>query len=155
MDWIFENFQNYRVSVAFKTQNTMSLEEISCLLRPVSRILHSKMEDCDRFDKSGVYKIHCDGCDNFYFWQTVNFVKQYKNHASTSKNNKLERLNVTWHLLENGLTLNNIEGNLNVLQIFNKDNIMNAWEELYIFNKERKDRDKLINKQVNFYSYFP
>jgi hypothetical protein len=124
--------------VAFKTQNTMS------------RILHSKIEDCNRFDKSGVNKISCNDCDNFYDGQTVNFVKRYKNHVYAWKNNKPESSNIAKHLLENGHTLSNIENNLNVLKICKKDNIMNAWEELFIFKEKCKDRDKLINEEVHF-----
>jgi hypothetical protein len=52
--------------------------------------------------------------------------------------------------LVNGHTLSNIENNLNVLKIWKKGNIMNAWEELFIFKEKCKDRDKLINEQVHF-----
>ncbi|OLY42608.1 hypothetical protein PEB0149_000040 [Bartonella apis] len=55
-------FKKYGVSIAYRTQNTMS------------KILHPKIEDCNKFDTSGIYKINCDDCDSFYIGQTVNFV---------------------------------------------------------------------------------
>jgi hypothetical protein len=135
---IANRFKKYGVSVAFKTQNTMS------------KILHPKIENCDKFDRPGVYKISCNDCNNFYVGQTVNFVKRYKNHVSAWKNKKPERSNVAKHLLENGHTLGKIEDNLNILHICKKGNVMNAWEELFIYKEKCKDRNKLINEHVNF-----
>jgi hypothetical protein len=43
-----------------------------------------------------------------------------------------------------------IQNNLNVLKICMKGNTMSAWNELFIFKEKSKDRDKLINEQVNF-----
>ena len=77
-------------------------------------------------------------------------MKRYKNHISAWKNEKPERSNVAKHLLEDGHNIGNIEENLKIMRSCKKGNIMNAWEELYIFKEKCKDRDKLINEQVNF-----
>lgn len=71
---ITNQFKKYGLSIAFKTQKNMST------------ILHSKIEDCGKFDKPGVYQISCNGCNNFYIGQTVNFTKRSKINVSGWKN---------------------------------------------------------------------
>lgn len=131
-------FKKFNVKVAFKTNNNLS------------SILCPKIENHYMYNKSGVYKISCDDCDNYYIGQTVNFNKRFKNHMSAWKNNKPERSNVAKHLLDNKHKLKCIENNLSILQLCNKGNTMNAWEELFIYREKCKDRNKLINEHVNF-----
>ena len=131
-------FKKHGVSIAYRTQNTLS------------RILHPKIENCNKFEASGIYKINCNDCDNFYIGQTVNFVKRFKNHVSAWKNEKPERSNVAQHLLQNGHSLGNIEDNLCILKNCKKGHVMNAWEELYIYKEKCKNRNKFINEQINF-----
>jgi predicted GIY-YIG superfamily endonuclease len=135
---IANKFKKYGVSVAFKTQNNMS------------RILHPKIEDSNKYNSSGIYKINCNDCEKFYIGQTVNFGKRYKNHASAWRNNKPERSNVAKHLLENDHTLGKIEENMEIIKNCKKGYIMDAWEELFIYKEKCQDRKKLINEQVNF-----
>lgn len=135
---IANRFKKYGMSVAFRTQNT------------IGKILHPKIEEQNKFDTGGIYKINCNSCDKFYIGQTVNFIKRFKNHISAWKNKKPERSNVAKHLIEEGHDIGNIEDNLEIIKCCKKGNIMNAWEELYIFKEKHKNRDKLINEQVNF-----
>ena len=135
---IANRFKKFNVKVAFKTNSTLC------------NMLNSNIENCNKFNRSGIYKINCNDCDNYYIGQTVNFTRRFKEHMSACRNKKPDRSNVAKHLLDCNHTLDNIDNNLNILQVCNKGNIMNAWEELYIYREKCKNRDKLINEHVNF-----
>ena len=131
-------FKKYNVSLAFKTCNTLG------------SILHPKIENENKYNRSGVYQINCNDCDMSYIGQTVNFNKRFKNHVSAWKNKKPERSNVAKHLLNNNHKLQSIDENVDVLKFCTKGKLMTAWEDLFIYRCKIENRVKLINEQVNF-----
>ena len=95
--------------------------------------------------KSGIYQISCDDCNEIYIGQTKRTIKtRFKEHISHIKYNRPTKSAVASHTLKNGHLNISIE-NLSLLKASNDQYQLDAWESLYI--NKHKQRIMNINEE--------
>jgi hypothetical protein len=94
----------------------------------------SKKEDGQ---KSGVYEISCENCEDVYIGQTIRrFETRDKEHSEAIKNNMLSKSSVADHCYNN----RHKRGDGKLIKSVNDPHLLDAWESLYI-----NTRDNLMN----------
>lgn len=104
----------------------------------------------DKLDKSGIYRINCSDCSNYYIGQTGrSFRTRFKEHIQALKSQNLtsQKSNFAEHLLNSGHNYKNINENLKILDLEIKGNKMDSKEELFIYLHSKEDKDNILNNQ--------
>lgn len=90
--------------------------------------------------KSGIYSYWCDTCGKSYIGQTAREAKcRWDEHMSDVKN-KNENNAIAKHFIDQPNHVYN-DKNFKLIKHVTKDNLLNAWESLYI----NKYKDTILN----------
>jgi hypothetical protein len=114
----------------------------------IKTIVGSTKDKTELLQKSGIYKITCQGCNHVYIGQTIRTIqKRFKEHISKFKNCHPDQSSVAKHLIDNcnsNLNHNITEDNLFLLQEVNDYKKMDAFESLFII----KEKSPLMNADL-------
>lgn len=132
---IAKEFKKLNVNVAFKTNNSLG------------KFIKNNKDKIKKEDKSGVYKINCGTCNNYYIGQTGRSFKQRLNEHKKSFNNKDTKSNYANHLINERHSFGK---NFEILHLSNKGKLLDILEQIEI--NRHKHNGKLLNEQVDFFN---
>jgi hypothetical protein len=129
--------KNHGYTVSYKTTNKLQ-DLINPLNAPTG----------DKFDGSGVYKIHCNECPKYYIGQTGrSFRTRFKEHLP--KNTSAQKSNYADHLIESGHNYKSLEDNLQILHKCKKSSLMSTLENYEIYKAVKSEANILLNDKIN------
>lgn len=132
---IANTLSKHNIKVAFKSQNN------------ISNIIHNPKDKTNKFDKSGVYKLKCSECDDFYIGQSGRSIKtRYLEHF---RSYRLQKTDSTFanHCLEQKHKFPNLN-NTEILHYSTKGQKLNYLESLEIYKGNKNNNVHLLNDQT-------
>ena len=123
------NFNNGRYNLTHKTTNT------------------------NKYNMTGVYKLKCSTCPNFYIGQTGrSFPIRYKEHINALTKPHMNS-SFADHLLITGHTYNNIEHNMEVLHTLTKNHKLNTTNNFEIYKHHKQNKTPILNDKIHFHTH--
>lgn len=121
-------FMKHNLKIVFNNNNKLQ------------NVLHNPKDKIETQNKSGIYKITCNNCENIYIGQTKrNILTRFKEHIAHIKYKRPTKSAVADHVITNN---HNIDiDNLTLIKHISNKNQLDAWESLYIY----KHKHKLMN----------
>lgn len=96
----YEAKVNQSLKKALKVEN---IEIVNKNKNKLRSLLGSVKDKTDMVDKSGIYQISCNNCDEKYIGQSRRrIVERFKEHQSHTKHKHMEKSAVALHMVENG-----------------------------------------------------
>lgn len=125
--------RHHGYTIAHKTNNTIAKN-----LRE-----HNNTNTLD----SGIYKLSCNDCNDFYIGQTGrSFIQRFKEHTMEI-NHTHPKSNYAQHLKVNNHTYTDIENNLSIIHRMRKSTMMDRREEYEIYIN--RNNPHILNDKIN------
>lgn len=140
---IRNTFKNKNFKIGYKTNNN-AFTILENLSKP-------KNKQINKYELSGLYKINCSDCPKFYIGQTGRtFKKRFNEHIQALRSNNSTSLKSTFaeHLLEDNHNYKNISENMKIIKVCEKNNKLDAIEELEIYINCKEDEKNLLNNML-------
>ena len=109
----------------------------------------------DNIHKSGVYRITCADCPNFYVGQTGrSFNQRYKEHRPNSKAD-YQKSTFAQHLVDKNHTMAEMTDGLQILHVCRKGSKLDSLEQFEIYKSftDRDGKDNILNEKLKFKSH--
>jgi hypothetical protein len=124
--------KKFNINVAFKTRNTLG----KWLRR---KQVHSDVDNGDKYDTCGVYKLKCRSCFSSYIGQTGRTFKvKFKEHISDIAHNRC-KTGYSQHILNCGHERAHSITELEILERQNKGPFLNSLEKFHIFKCKKEN----------------
>lgn len=110
---------------------------IQLVTRPNLKLSHlvNIKEKINKENKSGIYKVNCNYCSDFYIGQTSrNFKERFKEHERHARLNHPKKSTIAKHHIQEHAKFKLEEKCLEVIQIVNQNYKLDAWESFHIQN---------------------
>ena len=160
-----QNIENKYISVPYnitlnkavrktfeKTKFNLSYESNNNAFNIISKKtnLENNKEE-EKYNQSGIYKLKCSDCKDFYIGQTGRtFKSRFHEHIQALKSNNRTSMksNFAEHLLKTNHTYKGIKNNLEIIEVLNKGNKMDSKEELHIYIEQKNNPRNLLNSHI-------
>jgi len=108
----------------------------------------------DKHNSTGVYKITCNDCNNFYIGQTGrSFTTRFKEHINPLRNPTYTQTRYSEHIHNNNHTYTDIHHNLHILHTAPKGPKLNTLEQYEIYKHVQSHPDDILNDHTHFKSH--
>ena len=135
-----KTFTKDKFKIGYKTRNNA--------FDLINNLSKFKIPQQNIYDKSGIYKLKCTDCENYYIGQTGRSFKcRFKEHIQALKSNNMTSMKSSFaeHLLENNQSYTNMENNMKILHIGQKSEKLNSTEDFEIYIHSKLDPTNLLN----------
>ena len=113
-------FKKHGFAVSFKTSN--------CILNALRPVTNRLVENC-----SGIYKIECEDCNNFYVGQTGRkFLDRYREHLPRGDTQKIKS-NFALHLVNQNHSYSSFQSSFKPFHFCKKGRLIDALEEFEMY----------------------
>jgi hypothetical protein len=126
-----------------KTDLRITLRTSNCL----QKLLMTKPQTLDKYNRSGAYKLTCSDCNKAYVGQTGrSFARRFKEHKNTFRSNS-NTSNYAKHVLELPHLFGPIHETMQILQYQGKGAHLNTIERYFIYKEFSKHNH--LNDEFN------
>ncbi|KAJ4450773.1 hypothetical protein ANN_02203 [Periplaneta americana] len=112
--------------------------------------LNTQTTQTNKYNHTGVYKVKCNTCNNFYKGQTGrSFQTRYKEHITAIT--KLQNTSTyAEHITNANHTYRDINTDMEILHIQSKSQKLNSLEQYEIYRHTKTHPNEILNTQLNF-----
>src|SRR5436190_17639885 len=137
------------VKKELKKENVVLASKTSNRLGKFIDVSKNKNKSENVYKGTGVYKLKCSTCNDFYIGQTGrSFKKRFSEHLP--KTTAIQKSKFADHLINTKHKIDDIDSNMEILHKCRKSRKMTTLEQMEIYQSFKKSPQNVLNDKLKF-----